>query len=155
MTIPSTGHQDGPHPWVRPVAEFAVVFGLCLLVLFVVIPAGTAESDNFGLSPRMLPIATTVAIALFSVITLVSGLLPLRGRKGHQPVQTRGLLGVVLLTLATLIGVVAIDQAGLLIGGTALVLLASLAIGERRPVALCGMGLGAVVVLLLVDWSGL
>ncbi|MBB4302075.1 hypothetical protein GGD81_001099 [Rhodobium orientis] len=140
---------------MRPIAEFAVVFGLCVVVLFVVIPAGTAESDNFGLSPRMLPIATTAAIALFSVITLVSGLFPLRGRRGDQPVPTRGMLGVVLLSLAALAGVVLIDQAGLLIGGTALVLMASLAIGERRPLALLGMGLGAVAVLLLVDWSGL
>ena len=160
MTSSSPGHrakgrQDGPHPWVRPVAEFAVVFGLCLFVLFVVIPAGTAESDNFGLSPRMLPIATTVAIALFSVMTLIGGLFPFRGKPGHERVQTRGMLGVVLLAAAALAGVVVIDQAGLLIGGTVLVLLASLAIGERRPVALCGMGLGAVAVLLLIDWSGL
>ena len=155
MTAPSTRHRAGPHSWMRPVAEFVIVFGLCLIVLFVVIPAGTAESDNFGLSPRMLPIATVSAIALFSVITLVAGLLRLGNPPEGEATGMRGLRGVVLLVLATVIGVVMIDQVGLVVGGTVLVLLASLAIGERRPVALLGMGLGAVLVLLLVDWSGL
>ena len=135
-----------------PVAEFAVVFGLCMAILFVVIPAGTAESDNFGLSPRMLPIVTISAIAVFSVVTLIVGLVRGGPRKA---VETDGLGGVALLVGATFAGVLAIDRAGIVVGGTMLVVLASLAIGERRPLVVGGMGIAAVLVLLLVDWSGL
>ena len=135
-----------------PFAEFATVIGLCLVVLFVVIPAGTAESDNFGLSPRMLPIATISTIAFVSVATLIAGLLD---RQPRKPVEKDGLLGVFLLVLATLAGIFIIDLIGIVGGGTVLVVLASLAIGERRIMVVGGMGVGAMIVLLLVEWSGL
>lgn len=135
-----------------PFAEFAVVFGLSLAILLVVIPAGTAERENFGLSPRMLPIVTASAIALFSIMTLLTDLLRSPRR---EPVETKGLRGVFLLLLATFAGVLAVDRIGMVAGGTALVVLASLATGVRRPVALAGMGAGALLVLLFVDWSGL
>lgn len=135
-----------------PFAEFAVVFGLSLAILLVVIPAGTAERENFGLSPRMLPIVTASAIALFSIMTLLTDLL--RGAR-REPVETKGLRGVFVLLLATFAGVLAVDRIGMVAGGTTLVVLASLATGVRRPVALAGMGAGALLLLLFVDWSGL
>jgi len=137
---------------VGPFAEFAVVFGLCLAVIFVVIPAGTAESDNFGLSPRMLPTVSMVAIAIVSAATLISGLVR---RRAPNEAGTAGLFGVLLLVLAAFTGAFLIDRTGIVIGGTALVLLAALAIGERRPAALAGMGALALAILLFVEWSGL
>jgi|GEM_PF-1956631 len=155
MTSPDAMHRSGPHPWMRPVTEFVIVFGLCLATLFVVIPAGTAESDNFGLSPRMLPIVAVSFIAAMSVVTLVVGLWRARDRQPETRTGSGGLDGVALLVLATLAGIVMIDRTGLVAGGTVLVLLAALAVGERRPVMLAGMGVGALLILLVVEWSGL
>lgn len=129
-----------------------------MAALFVVIPAGTAESDNFGLSPRMLPIVTVSVMAMVSVLTLVFGLWRARGASAGQAAErpdASGLRGVVLLVLATFVSILAIDQAGLVAGGTVLVLLAALAIGERRPLILAGLGLCALLILVLVEWSGL
>jgi len=137
---------------MRPFAEFAVVFGASLALLFIVIPAGTVETDNFGLSPRMLPIVTATVIGAMSLLTLVFDLL--RAAPNEER-PAGGLRGVILLAAAALAGTVLVDRAGLAIGGTALVLLSSLAVGERRPLALAGMGAGGLLLLLLVDWSGL
>jgi len=150
---PNTGEvPNGPHRFMRPIVEFAVVFGLCLAVLFIVIPEGTVESENIGLSPRLLPVVTVSTIALLSVVTFVSSLLR---RKPPQLPQSRGLLGAALLALATAVGIVVIDHTGVVYGGTALVILCCLAIGERQLVRLAGMGSAALVVLLLVELSGL
>ncbi|POF33633.1 tripartite tricarboxylate transporter TctB family protein [Roseibium marinum] len=138
---------------MRPLAEFAVVFSASLLLLFVVIPAGTAETDNFGLSPRMLPIVCATIIALMSVVTLVFGLL--RGNPDSNTRDAGGFRGVIQFGAAALAGVVLVDLTGLVIGGAALVLLSCLAVGERRIAALAGMGTGALLILLFVDWSGL
>lgn len=154
MKPPSAKWQGWAHPWVRSFSEFAIVAGLCLFTLFVVIPAGTAESDNFGLSPRMLPIAATSVILLVSVVTLVFGLVS-TPKADESKLGSNGTRGVVFLVVATLLGIFIIDMTNIVIGGTALVLLASLAIGERQPVALAGMGVGALLLLLLVEWSGL
>lgn len=153
MAQPSNDRQEGPHHWMRPFIEFVTVVGLCLVLLLVIIPAGTAESDNFGLSPRMLPIATISTIAIVSVAALIAGLLG--GQTQKQPVERDGLLGVFLLVLATFAGIFIIDLTGIVIGGTVLVVLSSLAIGERRAVVVGGMGVGAMMVLLLVEWAGL
>ncbi|HMB76687.1 MAG TPA: hypothetical protein VKN76_09830 [Kiloniellaceae bacterium] len=152
MTQFSKNAETGPHPWMWPFVEFAIVLGLCLVVLFVVIPAGTAESDNFGLSPRMLPIVTIATIAAVSFATFAADLLRRRPRGpsvGGRP------WGVVLLLLATFAGVLSIDRFGIVMGGTILVVLASLAVGERRPLVVGGMGIAASIVLLFVEWSGL
>lgn len=154
MALSSPSGHNGAHPWMRPLAEFVIVAGLCLFTLFVIIPAGTAESDNFGLSPRMLPIATTSFILLVSVVSLIFGLLR-KSKTAPGDLGSKGMRGVVFLVLATLLGIVIIEQTNIVIGGTALVLLASLVIGERKPAALAGMGAGAVTLLLLVEWSGL
>lgn len=154
MALSSPSGHNGAHPWMRPLAEFVIVAGLCLFTLFVIIPAGTTESDNFGLSPRMLPIATTSVILLVSVVSLIFGLLR-RPKTATSDLGSKGMRGVVFLVLATLLGIFIIHRTSIVIGGTALVLLASLVIGERKPAALAGMGTGAAILLLLVDWSGL
>lgn len=137
---------------MRPLAEFAIVFGASLLLLFVVVPAGTVETDNFGLSPRMLPMVCVTVIAAMSLVTLLFGLM----RAGPAEDAPRGgLRGAIQLGAAALVGIVLVDQTGLVIGGTALVLLACLAVGERRIATLAGMGAGGLLILLLVDWSGL
>ncbi|PVB62168.1 hypothetical protein [Labrenzia sp. 011] len=137
---------------MRPLAEFAIVFGASLLLLFVIVPAGTVETDNFGLSPRMLPMVCVTVIALMSLVTLLFGLM----RPGPGDAAPRaGLRGVIQLGAAALAGVILVDLTGLVIGGTALVLLASLAVGERRLSTLAGTGAGGLLILLLVDWSGL
>lgn len=152
MTETSSQKNEGPGHQAGPFLEFAIVLGLCALALFVVIPAGTRESENFGLSPRMVPTVTVIAIALFAVIGFVSGLL--KGTR-RAPVGKDGLFGVAALMAATVLGVAAIHWLGLVMGGTVLVLLASLALGLRHPVTLLTMGGAAALLLALVDWSGL
>ncbi|UYV38316.1 hypothetical protein N4R57_04300 [Rhodobacteraceae bacterium D3-12] len=154
MKKPVTQPQNGAHPWMRPVSEFAIVAGLCLFALLVVIPAGTVESDNFGLSPAMLPIVATLFILFVSIFTLIFGLIRPSKPDDCGP-GTKGMRGVVLLVLATLIGVLTIDQINFIIGGTVLVVQASLAIGERKPIVLAAMGGGALALLSFVEWSGL
>lgn len=140
-----------PHR-LRAVAEFAVVLTLSLVTLFIVIPAGTVESDNFGLSPQMLPIGAVVVIAVMSAVTFIVDLVA----PGSVPMPpSRGLSGVLLLMLATLVGVLSIERLGVIAGGAGLVVLASLSVGERRPLWIIGAGLGACAVLILVVWSGL
>lgn len=154
MVQPFIKWQGWAHPWMRPFAEFFVVAGLCIFALFVVIPAGTVESDNFGLSPAMLPIAAISFILVVSVFSLVFGLV-LAPKTTDGDLGSKGMRGVLLLVLATLIGIFIIDKSNVVIGGTALVVLASLAIGERKLAVLTGMGVGALALLLLVEWSGL
>lgn len=144
---------QGPHPWVRPLLEFAIVAGLCALAYFVVIPAGTVESDNFGLSPRLLPTVTIVAIAILSLMTLVVDLS--KAKSDESPAKTTGLFGVAMIVLATLCGVVAINWLGIVAGGVLLVVMISLAIGERRPLPLLASAGIALAVLSIVEWSGL
>lgn len=152
MSRSSSTKRNGLHHWMQPVAEFAVVFGASLVLLFIVIPSGTVEVDNFGLSPRMLPIVAATVIGLMSVVTLVVELV--RGRPEDERTEG-GLRGVIQLGFAAFIGAILVDWAGLVIGGTLLVLLSSLAVGERRIAMLAGTSGFGLLILLLVDWSGL
>ncbi|MEB8432318.1 hypothetical protein OO007_08760 [Cocleimonas sp. KMM 6892] len=102
----------------------------------------------------MLPIAVTVFILIISIFTLIFGLLRAPEPKENNQ-DSKGMRGVVSLVLATLLGIFIIDQTNIVVGGTALVFLSSLAIGERKPSALAGMSFSALLLLLLVKWSGL
>lgn len=155
MPHSSKNRQIGPRLRTWPFVEFIIVLGLCLLVLFVVIPNGTNDSNNFGLSPRMVPNLTATAIGILAIVTLLFDLIRLRDGHHEERPSTKGLWGVVLLVLATFLGTIAISWFGMIIGGAILFFLATLAVGERRPSALFGLGLLAVLLLLLVEWSGL
>lgn len=155
MPRTSENRQVGPHPWIGPLVEFAIVFGLSMLAIFVVIPVGTTETDNFGLSPRMFPMVTMSIIAAFAVVTLIFGLFKRRAPEEAKQAPTKGLLGVALLILATFLGTVSMAQFGIVIGGAVLIFLAALAVGERRPHVLIGLEVVAVLLLVLVEWSGL
>jgi uncharacterized membrane protein len=125
-----------------------------MVALFVVIPTGTMETDNFGLSPRMFPMVTMSIIAGLAVVTLIFSLIKSRKPSATQQ-QPNGLLGVVLLILATFIGTVTMGQFGIVIGGAVIIFLAALAVRERRPHVLIGLEIVAVLLLVLVEWSGL
>lgn len=144
--------SQGPHRKMRPFVEFAIVFGLCAFGYFVVIPAGTAESDNFGLSPRLLPSVTIGAIALLSFLSLLAALLKPSAAEARP---TAGLLSVLFIILTAVAGILAIDKVGLVAGGVTMVVVLSFVVGERRPLPLLAMAAIALAVLLLVDWSGL
>ncbi|WP_306257503.1 hypothetical protein [Pararhizobium sp. IMCC21322] len=136
----------------RPICEFAIVFSLGLICLTVIIPGGTQESDNFGLSPRMVPVATIVIILCFAVIGLLINLT--RPTKSAVPASD-GLAGVLLLCAATLTGAWAIHQFELLAGGTILVFLTALAVGMRNVLYLSLMVGAALLLLSFIKWAGL
>ncbi len=141
---------------LRAAIEFAIVGGGALFMALYLIPAQTVPSDNFGLSPRMVP---TVCAAVIGGVALLNLLGALIAPSTHDQAVPRrsasGLLTVLALLAATAIGIAVIHYAGLTAGGTVLVLLASLALGEFRPLMLGAMGGGAFALLMAVDWIGL
>lgn len=152
MNVGDNPEQDGPERKFRPIYEFVIVLSLCLICLTVIIPNGTQESDNFGLSPRMVPVATIVIIIGFAIIGLLANLV----RPGKSVLPTReGMTGVLLLCAATLVGAWAIYQFDLLIGGTVLIFLTALAVGMRNPVHLSLMVGAALLLLFVIKWAGL
>lgn len=152
MKFGDNPEQGGSERKFRPIYEFVIVLSLCLICLTVIIPNGTQESDNFGLSPRMVPVATIVIIIGFAVIGLLASLV--RPKKSALP-TSEGLTGVLLLCAATLVGAWAIYQFDLLIGGTALIFLTALAVGMRNLVHLSLMVGAALLLLFAIKWAGL
>jgi len=152
MKFGDNPEQGGSEQKFRPIYEFVIVLSLCLICLTVIIPNGTQESDNFGLSPRMVPVATIVIIIGFAVIGLLASLV--RPKKSALP-TSEGLTGVLLLCAATLVGAWAIYQFDLLIGGTALIFLTALAVGMRNLVHLSLMVGAALLLLFAIKWAGL
>ncbi|MEH6728816.1 MAG: hypothetical protein V7703_21940 [Hyphomicrobiales bacterium] len=144
--------QIGPGRKFRPICEFAIVFSLCLICLTIIIPTGTQQSDNFGLSPRMVPVATIVIIIGFAIIGL---LVNLAGSKQVAAPASNGLAGVFLLSAATLVGAWTIYQFGLLVGGTVLIFLTALAVGMRNIMHLSVMVGAAFLLLYFIEWAGL
>lgn len=152
MNVGDNPEQGGSERKFRPIYEFVIVLSLCLICLTVIIPNGTQESDNFGLSPRMVPVATIVIIIGFAVLGLLANLV--RPRKSALP-ASEGLTGVLLLCAATLVGAWAIYQFDLLIGGTVLIFLTALAVGMRNLVHLSLMVGAALLLLFVIKWAGL
>ncbi|QKV18357.1 hypothetical protein [Oricola thermophila] len=151
MPDTDTHRNERPGTSAGPFVECGIILALCAIALFLVIPAGTRESDNFGLSPRMLPDVTVIAIAIFAIVGLLTDL-----RKGApKAAKRKGLGGVAALMAATALGVAAIHFAGLTPGGAILVLACSLALGVRQPLRLATMTCAAAALLLLIDWSGI
>lgn len=144
--------EAGSERKFRPFFEFAIVGSLCLICLTIIIPAGTQQSDNFGLSPRMVPVATIVIIIGFAILGLIANLM--RPRKTVAPANA-GLAGVLLLCAATLVGAWAIYQFDLLIGGTVLIFLTALAVGMRNILHLSLMVGAALSLLFFIEWAGL
>lgn len=152
MNIGNGQQQGGSERKFRPICEFTIVFSLCLICLTIIIPNGTQQSENFGLSPRMVPVATIVIIMGFAVLGLIVNLA--RPGKASQP-DSNGLSGVLLLCAATLVGAWTIYQFELLIGGTVLIFLTALAVGMRNILHLSLMVVSALSLLFLVEWAGL
>jgi hypothetical protein len=106
---------------------------LGLLMIFVVIPLGTEEGMYFGLAPTFFP------TLLASCLTLcAAGLAAQAWRRARENVETGpvalgrwNLLMFGLAAVLALMGVVAIDRAGMLIGGPALIAAFMLFLGER------------------------
>ena len=138
---------------MRPLVEFTIVVGLCAFAAFYLIPAQTSEGDNFGLSPRMVPIVCCVVIAFLATIGLVRSLIV--GPAVSRAPKNAGLGTVVLLIIASVIGVTLVYWFGLVIGGMSVVLLASAIVGERRPMAFLALGASAGALLVFIKWSGL
>lgn len=152
MSDTDANTNERPGASAGPFIEFSIVLALCAIALFFVIPEGTRESDNFGLSPRMVPDVTVGAIALFAVIGMISALIR---RKPAKPAPRAGLGGVAALMAGTALGVAAIHFIGLVIGGSILVLACTLALGVRQPLRLASMTGAAAALLLAIDWSGI
>ena len=138
---------------MRPLIEFAIVIGLCAFTAFYLIPAQTTEGSNFGLSPRMVPIVCCAVIAVLATISLLQALIA--APRATSAAKNAGLGTVVLLIGASVIGVALVHWFGLIVGGTSVVLMASVVIGERKLSAFVLLGVCAGALLFLVKWSGL
>lgn len=150
----STGRRaGGPRSLSRPLAEFAIVGGASLAAIFWLIPAETVPGENFGLSPRMVPIACSALIGGLAAMNFLATLLG--AARNEKVASTHGIRAVVALVAATLAGVAMVHWAGLVVGGTALIFLASLAVGERQPLQLLLVPASAAFVLFAVEWLGL
>lgn len=138
---------------MRSILEFVIVGGASLLAITYLIPSQTSASDNWGLSPRMVPTVCAAVIGGLAAINLVVGLL--RPPAADEDAPGAGFWSVVAVIVSALVGVMIIDAAGLVAGGTVMVPLVSLSIGERSPLRLVGLTAGAALLLYLVVWSGL
>lgn len=138
---------------VRLFVEFLVVGGASLFAILYLIPSQTSASENWGLSPRMVPTVCAAVIGGLSAINLLVDLLRAPPGEGEAPVV--GLWTVLAVVVSAVVGVVVIDAAGLIAGGTVMVPLVSLSLGERRPLNVVGLTAGTALLLYLVIWSGL
>ena len=153
MAAPPRNHDKGPPFHVRPFVEFAIVAGTSLYFIFYLIPSQTSDGANFGLSPRMVPIVCSVLIAGLATVSLLASLC---GRSKAQALPSSdGLVTVILLIGASVIGVTAVHWFGLITGGVVLVALASWVIGERRWTHIAMLSAAAGLLLFIVQWSGL
>jgi hypothetical protein len=143
----------GPRSLSRPLAELAIVGGASLAAIFWLIPAETVPGENFGLSPRMVPIVCSALIGGLAAVNFLAALLGAARRE--TAISTRGLPEVAALVAATLAGGAIVHWVDLVAGGTVLALLASLAVGERRPLRLTLVTASAALILFVVEWLGL
>jgi hypothetical protein len=143
----------GPRSLSRPLAELAIVGGASLAAIFWLIPAETVPGENFGLSPRMVPIVCSALIGGLAAVNFLAALLGAARRE--TAISTRGLPEVAALVAATLAGGAIVHWVDLVAGGTVLALLAGLAVGERRPLRLTLVTASAALILFVVEWLGL
>jgi len=137
---------------MRAIVELAVVGGASLFALFYLIPAQTSASDNWGLSPRMVPTVCAAVIGGLAVISFLAGLVR---APSEDEAPAAGVGTVLAVIVSAIVGVLLIDAAGLIVGGTVMVPLVGLSIGERHPLRLAGLTGGAALLLYLIIWSGL
>jgi hypothetical protein len=143
----------GPRSLSRPLAELAMVGGASLAAIFWLIPAETVPGENFGLSPRMVPIVCSALIGGLAAVNFLAALLGAARRE--TAISTRGLPEVAALVAATLAGGAIVHWVNLVAGGTVLAVLAGLAVGERRPLRLTLVTASAALILFVVEWLGL
>jgi hypothetical protein len=131
-----------------------LIGGLCLaalglLMIFVIIPAGTEQGTYFGLSPTFFPTLLTVLLTACAVGLVAQALLRMRRQAAARPLPVSRwnllmFLGAGGLVLA---GVLAIDWFGILAGGPAMIAALMIFLGERGPLRIL---LTAVVPVALV-----
>lgn len=130
-----------------------MVGGASLAAIFWLIPAETVPGENFGLSPRMVPIVCSALIGGLAAVNFLAALLGAARRE--TAISTRGLPEVAALVAATLAGGAIVHWVNLVAGGTVLAVLAGLAVGERRPLRLTLVTASAALILFVVEWLGL
>lgn len=137
---------------LRAAAEFCVLAGVILLILFWIVPAYISPGTNLGLPPAMLPVVCMVAIGILAVVQFAYTLLVTSARTA----PTSGNAPLVITLLGITIGAsILIDYVGLPVAGALLTGLTSFFLGERRLLVLAAMTLGGAGVMGLVVWSGL
>ncbi len=138
-------------------AEFLVVGGASLAVIFWIIPSQTsAAGTELGLSPRMLPTVCAGAIGVLALVRLVRVLMSSNGALA-EPVQTDApaIWFAMLITSAAITGIVAIRYIGWPAGGAVLSLLVILVLCERRWSRLLAMPIGVAALLYLIQMTGI
>lgn len=127
------------------VAEMLLLAGLCLALLFWIIPAQTSEG-GFGLSPAFLPSACAGAIL---VLVVADGILRL-ARRQAEPAYPEGYGALARILAVAVVSAVLLRHGGVALSGAATPAIGMLALGVRRPLpilataALCGGALWLV-----------
>ena len=143
--------EESLQPTLQAFFELMIVGGLSLVTLFWIIPSQTEPSDNFGLSPSMVPTVCVVSIAVLAILQFFSSFLKTEETDKRQ--QGLGIPSAIVAS--TIIGTILIDTVGLVTGGAVVAGLIAIVIGERRIPNLVTIMVSAVFLLLFVEWSGL
>lgn len=112
------------------------ITALGLLLIFVIIPQGTASGMYFGLPPTFFP--TLMAVGLTgSAVGLIVHAWRRRGSSaddGPPPITLWNLLMFLLAAALAVTGVIAIDYLGIIYAGPALIAAFMLFMGERNAI---------------------
>jgi hypothetical protein len=111
---------------------------LGLLLIFVIIPQGTASGMYYGLPPTFFPTVMATGLTA-SAVGLALQAWRRRARKtdaGPAPLSLWNLLMFLFAAALAVAGVIAIDYLGMIYAGPVLIAAFMLFMGERSPVRL-------------------
>lgn len=127
------------------------LLALSLLLVFVIIPAETAEGAYYGLSPLFYPTVMAAGIGVCAVGLIAQALLRPAVYEGQVLELGPRRLGMFLLVSAIVLGgVIAIDVFGIWVGGPLLIGGVMLFMGERQPLRVLATAVLPVAVVHLL-----
>lgn len=105
-----------------------------ILLIFVVIPLQTEEGMYFGLPPTFFPILLSVGMTGCAAALALKAWARLRSGAPRQamPIRFRNLVMFVISGILVVLGAVAIDFFGMIVGGPLLIAAFTLFLGERN-----------------------
>lgn len=118
-------------------ADFVGGVGIALfgiLLIFVIIPLGTAKGEYYGLAPTFFPTLLAIGVTISAAFLAVQGWFKMRSGTDKRPMPITGWNFLMFLIAAALVtlGVAAIDYFGMMYAAPVLIAAFMLFLGEKN-----------------------